>query len=392
VLTTEALSYNATAAQVAAALNALTGLNVSVTGSGVASAPWQITGTGFSDLTPNDGSLTGGSSVIDLVMALELWNAAQTGTFTISVTPAAGGTTQTTTALDYNATAAQVQAALNTLTGVKVTVTGTGVSTTPWLIVGTGLAGIAIDNSELASGPATAWSATTAVGVLNLWNFANAGSFTLSIDLFGGQTATSSALAYNATAAQVQAALNALAGVTVVVTGSGTQSDPWVIVGTGLTGLSTNDSLWLAFVPPLPTSSQLEFGSVSATEIWTNASRGVFTISLPAGSGQTQTTPEISASASAQQIFSALSALDGVDIVAVTGTGSPANPWTILGNGLTGLTLDSSALSLGVTSWFNETATGVLDLWNNAAGGTFTITLTPPGGTTQTTAPLAWNA
>ena len=392
MLTTEALSYNATAAQVAAALNALTGLNVSVTGSGVASAPWQITGTGFSDLTPNDGSLTGGSSVIDLVMALELWNAAQTGTFTISVTPAAGGTTQTTTALDYNATAAQVQAALNTLTGVKVTVTGTGVSTTPWLIVGTGLAGIAIDNSELASGPATAWSATTAVGVLNLWNFANAGSFTLSIDLFGGQTATSSALAYNATAAQVQAALNALAGVTVVVTGSGTQSDPWVIVGTGLTGLSTNDSLWLAFVPPLPTSSQLEFASVSATEIWTNASRGVFTISLPAGSGQTQTTPEISASASAQQIFSALSALDGVDIVAVTGTGSPANPWTILGNGLTGLTLDSSALSLGVTSWFNETATGVLDLWNNAAGGTFTITLTPPGGTTQTTAPLAWNA
>ena len=51
------------------------------------------------------------------------------------------------------------------------------------------------------------------------------GTFTLTFD---GQT--TSALAYNATASQVEAALEALPNITnVTVTGSGTSSDPWVV-------------------------------------------------------------------------------------------------------------------------------------------------------------------
>ena len=72
-----------------------------------------------------------------------------------------------------------------------------------------------------------------------LWTSATGGQFTLSV-IVNGQTETTGPIPYNATAAAIQTALNSLTGVQATVTGSGTQTDPWVFSGNGLTFLSSN--------------------------------------------------------------------------------------------------------------------------------------------------------
>ncbi len=143
-------------------------------------------------------------------------NTATGGTFTLTFS------SQTTSALAYNATASQVEAALEALPNITdVFVYGTGTSADPWVVEfrdpgGQDVAQMTADDSGLTGGTTTI---TTSI------QGSDGGTFTLTFD---GQT--TSALAYNATASQVEAALEALPNITnVTVTGSGTSSDPWVV-------------------------------------------------------------------------------------------------------------------------------------------------------------------
>jgi fibronectin type 3 domain-containing protein len=176
------------------------------------------------------------------------------GTFTISVT--ANGTTSTTSALAFNASAASVQTALTTLANVGaggVTVFQdqagpSGFSGSPYTLTfssavagtitsisaagtggvtvgGTGVASVSTPGSQQASlaDSAVAGGITNGANMVQTVGVAGtAGTFTLT---FNGQTTTP--LLFNDTAANVQSALNALssiggAGGSVTVTLSGT--------------------------------------------------------------------------------------------------------------------------------------------------------------------------
>ena len=131
------LAFNVTAPQLQAALDALPGVQASVTGAGTAADPWLF--SGVSGLTANDQGLVGGSGTVGAVATGEelLWNTASGGTFTITATE--NGTAETTGPVAYNAAAGTLQTALNMLAGVQVTVTGAGTTASPWVITGTGV-------------------------------------------------------------------------------------------------------------------------------------------------------------------------------------------------------------------------------------------------------------
>lgn len=128
--TTGSLNYNATASQVETALELLSNIvDVTVTGSGTAANPWIVTfldpgSQNIAEMTATD-SLTGGSTTI--TTSLE---GSDGGTFTLS------DGTDTTSAIAYNASAATIETRLETdITSITdVTVTGTGISSDPWLI------------------------------------------------------------------------------------------------------------------------------------------------------------------------------------------------------------------------------------------------------------------
>ncbi len=252
---TTPLPCNASASAVAAALNALPGVQVAVTGAGTVASPWVITGTGYSTLSSNDSCLTtniqpGAPGV------QQLYNSGNGTAFTIEMT-VSGQVVQAT--LAANATATDVQNALNGMDpSITAFVSGSGTAGDPWLISGTGLStisavpfGLVGGNStlqqpnpvQLTANPWAAASSLQIVGVnRQLYNAASSGSFTITATV-NGNTETTSAIAYNAAAADVQSALNQLAGVTATVTGAGTQANPWIISGAGTTNLSTTDSL-----------------------------------------------------------------------------------------------------------------------------------------------------
>ena len=143
-------------------------------------------------------------------------NTATGGTFTLTFNG------QTTSALNYNATSAEVEAALEALSNITdVYVYGSGTPADPWVVEfrdpgGQDVTQMTADDTNLTGGTTTI--TTTIQG-------SDGGTFTLTFD---GQT--TAAIAYNASAATVGAALEALSNITdVVVTGTGTKSDPWVI-------------------------------------------------------------------------------------------------------------------------------------------------------------------
>ena len=135
---------------------------------------------------------------------------------------------QTTGDIAYNAPSADVSAALNSLSGVTVQVTGLGTISSPWTIVGLVNQAISDDSSALKNeGFATSLlSNTLSDGVQQIWTNATGGTFTISLNQ-NGQTLTTSPITFNATPAQVQAALNALPRIKAVVSGSGTATNPW---------------------------------------------------------------------------------------------------------------------------------------------------------------------
>ena len=238
--TTAPIPFNATAAQVQAALSALPNIGVGsiVCGGGplpaatviitfagpLATGPQPLlaaaasTMTGPSSPSANVAHTTVGARAAN-VQTLSVTGTPNAGTFTLSF----GG--QTTAAIPFNATAAQVQAALVALSSIganDLVCTGGPLPGAPVTMTFAGSmapgpqAPITVGANALGGGttPAPAIANTTPglaaadVQTVALNGSPSAGSFTLS---FGGQT--TAAIPYNATSAQVQAALAALLGV-----------------------------------------------------------------------------------------------------------------------------------------------------------------------------------
>ena len=369
------LAFNVTAPEFQAALDALPGVQASVTGAGTAADPWLL--SGVSGLTVNDQGLAGGSGTVGALASGEerLWNTAGGGTFTITAT--VNGTAETTGALAYNATAGTLQTALNTLAGVQATVTGAGTSANPWVITGTGVSNLATNDAGL-SFQSTQQAEPT--GALELFNSASGGTFTISA-VKGGTTQVTSPLDFNTSADQVQAALDALAGVKTTVTGGGTATDPWIITGTGFTSLTVNDS---------SVTTTIQAAPAGASALFNNATGGTFTISATT-TGGTKTTASINYNATAADVQTALNKLTGVT-TAVTGAGTAADPWIISGTGFTALSVTDTLTGTGAKSTLAAVAAGAQQLSKSSSTGAFTIQMTVNNVPRQANLPAGINA
>ena len=96
---------------------------LTVTGSGTQADPWLISATGLGPLTANDSQLTGGATTLKPVPLgpQQVWTSATGGTFTLSAI--VNGQVVTTGPIEYNSSAAAIQAALSQV-GVQAAVTG----------------------------------------------------------------------------------------------------------------------------------------------------------------------------------------------------------------------------------------------------------------------------
>ena len=375
--TTGILAYNASSSDVATALNKLGGVQVTVTGAGTGANPWVISGTGVSNLATNDASLTFQSTLqAEPTGAMELFNNATSGTFTISAD--VGGTIEVTAPLNYNSSSAQVQAALDALTGVTAVVSGGGKASNPWIITGLGSTTLSVNDSSV-----TPTISAAPAGAQELTNNATGGTFTISVKV-NSTTETTAGIANNATASAVETALNKLMNVTSTVTGSGTAPDPWIISGTGFTVSSVDDSS----LTPTGSASTLSAVPTGAQQLSVSSTSGAFTIQMtPNFVPQEATLP---AGTSASQLQAALDAMDPSVSATVTGLGTTADPFLISGTGVTTIIAVPFGLSSGGSSTLGGAPSGAEELWNSASGGTYKLTLKVNGNTS--TATLAYNA
>lgn len=244
--TTAAIAFDATIGDVEAALEALG--NVAPGDIDVTGAPGQYVlifrSTGayadsdVSQVTVGGGNLIGGSGAtaatirpgggqVDEVQHVRVFGSG--GTFTLTF---AG---QTTGAIAYGAAAATVEAALEGLSNVvDVSVSGTGTAADPYVVTfldpgDQDVAEMTGSGASLTGGGGQATTVTEAVAgvdevqTVTVSSGVTGGTFTLSFQ--GVETA---AIAYNASAATVEAALEALAtigGVTV----AGAAGGPWTV-------------------------------------------------------------------------------------------------------------------------------------------------------------------
>ena len=198
--------------------------------------------------TSTDSSgLTGGSLstlVGGAAPVFQCFSFATSGTFTMTVTGTGSTATQTTAAIAWNADANTLANTLNALTSVQVTVTGTGQIGSPWIITGLDLDAVTVDSSLLKDGTYQTNLLEQAMtsSFSQLWTTATGGTFSLTLNVNGVTETLSTPLAYNATAATVQTALNALPGVRASVSGSGTATTPWQITLAYLS-IQTGDAL-----------------------------------------------------------------------------------------------------------------------------------------------------
>ena len=410
---TTPLAHNATPAQVAAALTALAGVGTAtVTGAGGTSAlPYTIILDNQTSTLGTTSSLVSGATPT-LTVEFQAWVTGGTGqayTVTLGNTPTGGTYTlsyggQTTTALAYNAAPATVQAALAALSSIgagNVTVSGTaGSSYTVNLTVATStLTGSsAMTNSttpvSTVSSSTGAVIAAKAAGRYTVAVSGNptAGTYTLG---YGGQTTT--ALAYDATAATIQAALAALSSIGAGnVTVSALSASSYTVDVANYAGTLSlvGNSLVSAANAAVtitdnfrPTTAASVYG-IAATS-W-EANGGALTLSY--GGSSVAVPPK----ATAAQVAAALTGLPSVSTATVTGS---AGSFTItLGNSKRTLSAADTFLSSSSTSP-DAVVTETTEL-AAVAGGSYTVAVTgsPTGGTYtlgyngETTTALARNA
>ena len=360
-----------------------------------------------------------------------------------------------TGALPYNATAAQVQAAIQVLTGYSmVTVTGSmSAFTISW---GSLSQPIVQSNASLISFSASATSGSWSLGL-------------------GGLTTTG--LSYNATAAQVQAAINALSGYSLVtVTGSTTNgfvinwgwvAPPALSIPANTTGVSITTGAYNTVneAPTVVNSVQCALNTLydagAAVYPYTDVSvTGTLSVGLTVSfgslsplSGQpssggaaqnllTSNSQLFSSStllnvgivaqqigAPAQGIGAAVCTVDGPNFVAagsLTEIITPVSGWTGVNNPLDCITgsyveTDTAAIArrtsllaaqangplaaiqekvaqlpgvVSVSAFANTglAAQQILTFVGTPTSGSFTLTFQGPGGVAETTAPIAYNA
>jgi hypothetical protein len=330
---------------------------------------------------------------------IPFWTSATAGVFYIAVTNTLGQTA-TTTALDYNSTAAEIAAAIDALTNpsgasllgsAQVTVTGTGTQANPWVLSGQLISNVQFATGALTGGSAGAGAATP--GTFSWWTNATAGDFLLNLVNAAGQTATVP-LAWNSTASQIQGALNGLQNSDgspfipgLRVTGAGTQANPWVVSGASMASMTATAvaSLATPLVGGVLTVGPQQVGSGSFS-LSTNASSGNFALTLTNILGQTATTTPLAWNSTASQIATAVNQLsnpDGTLLVSgltVTQTGTSA--WTVTGQGI--VNLFSAPMLSGVALTLQGVSQGSLPLSTTATGGTFTLTATNTLGQSAT--------
>ncbi len=159
---------------------------------------------------------------------IQFWSTADTGQFALQVFDPAD-TTQSkllrTRMLAWNATAAQVQAALQEILSSSVQVLGVGTAESPWLIYSPGVTFSDPATMDLLDGQIL--YRTLDENYFTVETDSKVGSFVLEMQR-GAQVIRSKAIAWNATSGDVQ---NALSGFNLqtLVFGRGTSDNPWVI-------------------------------------------------------------------------------------------------------------------------------------------------------------------
>jgi hypothetical protein len=253
--TTAGIAYNAAASAVQTALEALSNIGVGeATVTGAAGGPWTVTFSGalasldLQEMTGSETNLTGNSIAVATTQeATSYTNERQQvtivgepagGTFTLSW----GGFT--TAGIAYNAAAEAVEAAIEAAFSIGVTVTGEA-GGGPWTVEFSGSTVLGANQAQMTgSGASLSGSApdiaTTREAVqpgdekqlVTLLGGPASGTFTLS---YSGQT--TSAIAYNASAAVVRNALIALSNIGVSdVLVSGEAGGPWTVTFQGSLG------------------------------------------------------------------------------------------------------------------------------------------------------------
>ena len=222
--------------------------------------------------------LSGGTATVAAVAAgsILLTTTATGGSFVLQAD--AGGRTISTRAIAWNASAADLRAAVNDagILGIVVaTATGQGTLVSPWLLEGTGLTDLRFDAAGLEGGSLA--DEFTLPGLRKLSTSATAGSFRLGVDV-AGTNRSSGPIAFNATTAGLAAALQGIDGVqAVLLGGSGTTAAPWLIdarinplaTGSGLTFRDAFGQQTLGLLHgtayaavPLPPEQQLRQGGL----------------------------------------------------------------------------------------------------------------------------------
>jgi hypothetical protein len=341
--TTTAIPYNASAAEVASAINAITGMQVTVTGSGTANDPWvlagqyQLTVGNFEmgvglvfDYNPNlaDGTAmiyqeVPGKPVYGFTNGDTYYAYNQTNPNFVPQLPQYVISLQNT--LQNNGTPVNFQLGqwFSDNNGQNYQVSGAAVNEGQ-LILELPQTALVTDANSSGSTSGSAFSSVVSAGALQCFSFATSGTFTILVETTNG-TLTTAPLAFNATASQVEAALNALNGVNVSVTGIGQISSPWTLVGLSY-GTVTFDCTNLK--DGTYQANILAKELISDTSlVWTTATSGTFTLTLDVN-GQNLTTTPIVFDATIGDLISALNALPNVR-ASMTGAGTAQNPWVI---------------------------------------------------------------
>ena len=381
----------------------------------------------FAIVPPAVSEMQAGGSGVNEIQQLTA-PVATGGTFTVTFND--GVMSQTTAAIPFHATLAQLETALENLANIgagNVQVSGTDGG--PWVVefVGGGLENknhllMSVNGGGLTGLPVVEElighvAGANEVQTIALVPPATSGAFTLSFD-----NETTASLPFNATAAQVQAALENLASIQVgevVVTSSSATGGPWEVEFTdrlaatnmppitgdpsALSGGFSNSEITIVQDPAQPGVNERQ--TITMPSAPTNPEAGTFRLTFNDESG-TQTTGDIPYNATAQQVEDALKALAniGVGNVDVTSPNAQGGPWTVeftqalASTNLPLMAINAAKLSrdepIGVDEVQAAGPTNELQtvtLPSLTTGGTFTLQF-DDGSSTATTSPIPFNA
>ncbi len=356
--------------------------DVVITGSGAANAyPFTIqfvgrfaglavplmTGEGiFSSPDPTITHIQiGGLAAVNEVQRVELVGGPTGGTFTLTFRG------QTTAIVAYNATAATVKAALDAISTIG-TVTVTGSDGGPWTVTFGGTEGgedvplMTGSAASLTGGSVNVITIQTSMPPINevqtvsLFGSPRGGTFTLTYD-----GVATGALTYDESAADVETALDGLAGINDCSV-AGADGGPWTVtyqgtqIGVDVQALTGDGSLLSGadILVEVTQGSAIPINEIETITLGGSPDGGTYTLTYSA-----QTTGAILYNASSEAVRIALESLSNIDIGEVTVAGGVGGPWTVTFIGglgatdVTDLTGDASNLTSAGTQSITVTAT-----------------------------------